>query len=262
LLASVVSSEGRIKSPLEIRPVPKEYKNQTKCPYMLVAGFRRYMVALELKIPLVPCLIEEMTEAAARLRNIQENSTHENLRTCDQSWAIGQIKNKATQQEIAQKCGLSQPYVGKLLAIYDGLIPSVFKLWREQTLIKIPIAEIIELAKQPKDQQETSFRNLITEASKSRKGGAGKAAWVDAAIRKAHQFGSLLGRLARVGLVKVEENKDQWENRDVEKVIRLGKDANDEQVNSILEALLAGYKQSRDAKEKTTEGDTGETSIN
>jgi hypothetical protein len=92
---------------------------------------------------------------------------HGRLRTCDKVWAIGQIGNNLTQLEIAQGCGFSQSYVGKLLTIYNKLDSFVLKLWRSE-MIEIDYIKILKIAHRPRNQHLDLFLKLCRRKRRKR----------------------------------------------------------------------------------------------
>lgn len=259
LLLQSIKSEG-IKTPLDLRPTPEKYSTQTDKPFMLVSGFRRFCGAEDLRLLKIPCIVSDMTEAAARLRNIQEN-VRDDLRTQDQCWALGQLDGKATQQEIATSCGLAQSYVCKLLKIYKGLNSHIFEVWRTQTAIKIPIAEIISLAGLPKDKQDDQFLKLV-QACSVEKGKRGKGAWIEGALRRAADFGYKFAYLVEAGLIgNFEENSAFWEQKDIAIILRCPSSATLEQSNLLANSLIENYHQAKTkfSKNIPTENTDNET---
>lgn len=238
-LIDSIKEEG-IKSPLEIKPYSSP---KNKCSYFLVAGFRRLIAAKELGIKEVPCIINDLTEIAARIRNIQENTQRANLRVQDLCYAIGSIRNSATQKELSIKTGIAQSQVCKFIKIYEGLKPSIFKKWRIDLKIKIPIQDIYEIAGNPKDRQDELFQNLIIAITNNSKS-LGRGSWIRLASRKVHQQGIIIGRLLRRGLVgKVETDVSQWNSDDVRVLLEVPKTISIEKIETLISVFCKAVKQ-------------------
>lgn len=212
-----IHSEG-IKTPIEVRPIAG------KVPYEAVAGFRRHLAAIstsyknekgeEVKVaPLekIPVIVREMTEAEARLRNIQENTARENLKGADLAWAIRElVKNSngsMNDTKIANAIGLSQPYVGKLNKIMVDVKPALTKAWRDAT-VKISVKEMYQLAHSAKDRQDEVFNSLVQARSAGEgEDSKGPGSWLKTLKKKAFNLGFTLGTMKRLEFIEGVEGE-------------------------------------------------------
>jgi ParB/RepB/Spo0J family partition protein len=213
-LVTGIKEDGAIHSAVEVRPTTKEEKEVSGKDYFLVVGFRRHRAATELGFKTIPAVVSEMTEAAARLRNVQENTMRQDLPVPDTAWGLKQLAGKATQKEIADKTGLSQPYVGKLLKLCEKLISEVFDAWRKAS-ITVAVTDMLALADVPRDEQMNKFAAMMQAASKAQ-GGKGKGAWLETACKRSSNFGFQVGALLRRGIIgHVETSSTSYEEADV-----------------------------------------------
>ena len=245
-----IKNDGAVQSPVEVRPTTSEEKAETGKDYFLVTGFRRHHAATELGFQNIPVIVKELSAAAARLRNIQENSLREDLPTPDIAWAIKDLGESATQAEIAFKCGMSQPYVGKLQKLTTNLLGSVFDAWRKAS-VNVSVTDMLALADCPKDEQMSKFAGMVSQIGKA--GGKGKGGWVDTAKKKSYNVGYVVGRLVQRGIIgNVDTSISTYENSDVEILgVKLAKGATDDDKLTILSSFIAGVEQGQEPNKYT-----------
>jgi ParB/RepB/Spo0J family partition protein len=255
LLKGAIEETGHVRVPLEVRPTTPEEKESTGKDYFLVAGFRRYRAASELGLASVPVKVEEMTAAACRLRNLAENCARAPLNTPDLTFAIAAMGKGVTESEIARKCGLSQPYVGKLQKIADGLHPRVFAAWRKATF-KISVPEITAISECPRDEQEARLAALAQSVAK--KGGEGKKAWLATASKRASTLGFFVGTLLRHAYVTaIELNPEMYDREHCTLLVsKISDKATPAEKEAIIKSFCAAVEAGRDACESGDE--TGE----
>lgn len=180
----------------------------TKCPYELVAGFRRYaafsflnddlssrMEARELGKRIVPnvedghirAIVSEFSAVEARFFNVRENTERAGLKTPDLVMGIRELeKCGMTQAVMAEGLGISKGWVG-MLAIVGSLPLPVLAHWREGVPLKgLPIGawkqlsarDMWKLAKRNRREDlatEEYIKLLTTEPKKKGKGKSGEA---------------------------------------------------------------------------------------
>jgi ParB/RepB/Spo0J family partition protein len=236
-LKNSIKSDGQVISPLEVRPTTDDEKAATGKELFLIAGFRRLRAALELGFKSVPVIIKEYSPAAARLRNIQENSVRENLNVPDTAWALKDLGDSATQKEIGDKCNFHQTHVSRLLKLVKGLADDVFTAWR-RCPVNVSIAEMLSIAELPKPEQMGKFAALVAAAAKGK--GKGKGAWLESACKKSASLGMHVGMLVRKGLIgHVETSLGNFELNDVLLLgVKLSKDASEEDQWKIIESFI------------------------
>jgi|SRR6185369_704193 len=235
-----IKSEG-VKSNLEVRPVTDGKRKEA---YELIAGFRRYQAAKEVGLTEVPCTIyADMAEIDARIRNIQENTSRESLKGADLAWALkeaSKLDDKLTQKVLADKVGLSQPYVGKLLKIQSEVLPKILKEWRA-AVIDISVAEVYRLVTVPKDLQEGEWAKLIANKAPvvGEDAERGKDSWMKTMKKKCERLGNELGVLQRLEFIELHPDID-WV-RIVEEVITIRSTAKKAQKNTCARLLAKGF---------------------
>lgn len=112
--------EHGMLEPILVRPLPVVGKRFQS--YQIVAGERRYRAALQAFSPreTVPCLVREMDDTQARLVAVTENLQRSDLDALDTARGYHLLKESGlTQQEIAEKLGISAGEVSKSLAMLE-----------------------------------------------------------------------------------------------------------------------------------------------
>jgi ParB/RepB/Spo0J family partition protein len=258
-LLQAIRKDGAVLTPLDVRPTTQQEKEESGKDYFLVTGFRRIRAAIQLEFALVPVCVKEMSEAAARLRNLQENSLRENLNVPDTTWIIKKLDGSATQQEIAITCGLKQSYISKLARIAKGLTNEVFDAWRRAS-ISVSVVEMLALSEIPRDQQMEKFAAMMAAATtgKTRKG---KGSWLETTQKRVSAFGFQIGVLVRKGIVgHVVTSVGELDPDDVNSLgVKINSKATQQDKESILATFVnsieTGAKAKVDTAPETIESD-------
>lgn len=206
LLVESIALEG-VHTPVNVVPSTifgDEIKTDKK--YVLIAGFRRIYAVLEVnkqkrdgkRYDSVPAIILNVSRDEALLHNLAENTHRQDTSVPDTTFGLMRLNEQLTPKLVAERTGLSQSYVTKLLAIGRGLLPKVFDAWRNSPL-KIAIADIDAISKLSKDEQEIAFTTLVTQTKS--KTGTTKGARIERALRNSLQFGQTVGKLVGYGYV-------------------------------------------------------------
>jgi ParB/RepB/Spo0J family partition protein len=219
-LVASIRARG-LDEPVVVRPNP-DPKN-TKQPYALVYGFRRFeavsQIAAEdkLKEPTILGVVRTLNENEARSLNIRENTVRNNLAVPDLAWAIFELgKAGNTDLGIAGEIGKTQGYVSMLHRIMKGVAVSVLNHWR-QSIVPLTVSNMLTVlgAASEKDEkltekQTAKYTEMVkAQAEKARiKTDEEKAAAkVEGMKKKAHAFGFLLGQLDALGFLASSDVK-------------------------------------------------------
>lgn len=129
-LANSIQKEGLIN------PLLVEHRKASdgKMRYILKAGFRRY-AAIEFirkgdkkAFAEVPVMLWKGNEDDARFLQIAENVQRKSLNPVELADALREMVNKGyADSEVADRVGLSTPWVQKLLKVREGCTPAVLK---------------------------------------------------------------------------------------------------------------------------------------
>lgn len=199
---SSIREDGQ-QDPCDVRPL-KGGK------FGLVAGFRRFLAVLTIakekgdKNATLLCVVREMTDAQARLRNAVENLGRDDLSVPDAAWAAKLAKDAAKAEgaykddkSLAAQLAKSQSVVQKYLQCAEHLKPAVMQAWR-QSKAPLTLLEAMSVSKMPHDEQEAEFRRL--EQARIAPAAATKASTPEKKAKEgALKFGRLLGKMVRVG---------------------------------------------------------------
>ncbi len=104
-----------ILEPLVVRPVGAKASSR----YELVAGERRYHAAQMAKLQEVPCIVRQLSDAAAEEIMLLENLQREDLQPLEIANALQKIlsSSKTTQEELGKKIGKSQGWISNHLRL-------------------------------------------------------------------------------------------------------------------------------------------------
>lgn len=209
-LVNSIREKGQ-EEPCDVRIHPIEPDH-----YQLLAGFRRHralqrIAELDNNLkPVMRCIVREADDVQARVRNLSENATRQNISTPDLAWGIHQLHCAAnvngkpmTVAKIAAMIGMSDSHVSHLLSIMTKCKPAITKKWRAMPK-SLSVQSMYAVALLPKADQDAAFAALLLpqEAKKdptteSRKQGS----WVDHAKAKAFTIGTVIGQLEAHGLI-------------------------------------------------------------
>jgi ParB/RepB/Spo0J family partition protein len=185
--------------------------------YVLTTGFRRYYAIKALaeearkSLP-VKVIVQDMSAREAAEANARENIARQDLNAPDTCFAVGRARDAEKDEgsykndsQLARTLGLKQSWVARLLKCWDGLHPDVFKHWRSEALIKLPIATMNDLAvNTPKDEQMALYTKLYKtreRATKARAPSTQRTA-TEKAESKAKKLGETIGILEAMGQVQ------------------------------------------------------------
>lgn len=211
-----------IQTPLDVRTNPN-HEHAKSQPYSLVAGFRRIAAYDECKSDALIPVVDHgaMSEKDARYRNGQENVARENLRTQDLAWLLfdaAKFEPGISQQTIANRFGLSQRYVGKLLGLMTKLQAKILQEWRGEK-IKVTVNEVLAVSEEPAEKQLAAWERVLkrnadalvrqnakgeTEADATGNGKNKK--WIVSGKKRANEIGLLLGTLAALECIEVQDD--------------------------------------------------------
>lgn len=116
-LAKDIKAHGLIQ-PVSVMPNPDHLSDQ---PYMLIAGFRRYMAHRVNKAEDILCVInKQMTEIEWRIFNLAENVQREDLNIVQEANALKRLKVLGlTEQDTAEQLRKSRGWVQVRYMILD-----------------------------------------------------------------------------------------------------------------------------------------------
>jgi len=196
----------------------------------LVCGFMRYRAVSDLardaknggptdaQRGLIRVVVREMNDQQARISNIRENTSRDDLKGPDLCWSVGEtIKQYGfSDTTLAASLGKSQGYVSKLHRIYDRLSPKVLDMWRNApipvTIDQIQSQVIMMIGKNadpdniPNEEDQLDYFKRVLEERLHPGSGRGPDGWMETKIKAATELGELLGLLQGAGIIKVVEN--------------------------------------------------------
>lgn len=206
-LINSIETKGQ-DTPVVLRKMnPKD--NHGK-PYFLVCGFRRDHAVREItsrkgvKNPTIKAVIRTMTDYEARELNVRENTARDELGAGDIAFGVGAMLNlnkDMSGNQLAATLGISQPYCSKIMTILN-LPQRILSDWRVAPR-KLGVDAMKALADQKKEKAWSADEAWKAyEAAKEAKEGGGKKktgplAWIDSAVDKAKEMGTMLGTLQR-----------------------------------------------------------------
>jgi ParB-like chromosome segregation protein Spo0J len=186
-------------------------------PYSLVVGFRRYSAATWLEEHgrsvkgLAPGQLrvvvhEGLSEVEARRMNVGENVARRNLTTPDLVCGVRELLKVdpgLTGERLATTYGKSQSYMSNVLKVAHKLREGTFKRWRESVVKPLPLVELSRVADEIASKQEEAYQ-LALDAYDHRRGATDDKAWYRAALRKARDAGTMIGRAEQRGILKLD----------------------------------------------------------
>lgn len=146
-LISSIRLHGLIQ-PIVVRPTEAG-------KYTVVAGFRRFAATEALGWNTVRCSVKNMTEKEARLANLTENVTREDLFPGELADACHTLRTEHRMSGTDLATALGKPgaksYVNKLLAMRDELDPRIWLACMYCWAAPMAQADLFELRKDEKD---------------------------------------------------------------------------------------------------------------
>ncbi len=244
---------------------PVDLKKGSDGHYFLIAGFRRYAAFQRIyteggkvkgvKPGHIKAFIKEtVSEVEALLRNGRENTGRENLNMADTAYLIHRLsKHNLTESEIASRLALSQPYVNQLHTVYKGTCDlriksggqevTIFEHWRESPG-RIGFSNLLELVRVKVDPRIKEMKYLELLSNTKVKNGKTQSGIVKTdLVTQANGFGTMLGRLEKMGLTRVESH-------DWKRILEVGKRMKfagcaPEYIERVTEGARQGYERGK-----------------
>ncbi len=175
-LADDVAVHG-VLQPLMVRPLGQgvRTKGGGQVYFELVFGARRYRAAKLAKLPSVPCMVCELSDAEALERMIVENAHRADVHPLEEAEGYEQLvaKSGASVEDIAAKVGKSKGYVYgrmKLLALspearkafYDGKLSASVALYVARIPAKLQPELLKDMAQQAWNGEPLSARSAFS----------------------------------------------------------------------------------------------------
>lgn len=115
-LANSIREHGIIQ-PITVRPSPKS--KSASAEFELIAGERRFRAAKLLGMAKIPCIIAEVDDCKSAELSLVENTQREDLNFFEEAAAIAALvdAHRLTQEQIAERLGVSQSFVANKLRI-------------------------------------------------------------------------------------------------------------------------------------------------
>ena len=115
---SINELANSIKNYGVLQPIIVENKGDY---YRIIAGERRWRAAKKAGLQEIPCLIRNEDEQKNREISLIENIQRENLNPIEKAWGYKQLIDNYNlrQQDLADKLGISRPYVANTLRILN-----------------------------------------------------------------------------------------------------------------------------------------------
>lgn len=142
-LEQSIKAKG-ILQPLRVTPRGKRF--------VLVAGERRWTAAKKVGLKVVPCMVQEMTDAERLEAMLVENMQRVDLTPLEEARTISALEQKCklTQRDIATRIGKSQPLISKRLALLKLPAAALSKLDSGRITLE-DAADLAKLADKPKE---------------------------------------------------------------------------------------------------------------
>ncbi len=248
-LVSSIREKGQ-EEPCDVRIHP----SKPDC-YQLLAGFRRHRALQRIakedenSNPVMRCIVREADDVQARVRNLSENATRQNISTPDLAWGIHQLHCAATANgrpltiaKIAALIGMSDSHVSHLLSIMTKCKPAITKKWRSMPK-SLSVQSMYAVALLPKADQDAAFAALLLPVERekdptteSRKQGS----WVDGVKATAFKIGTVIGQLEAHGLI---DTSGLEFSRHIELIVPIRDPHTTVQREAIVAQAEKGYKQ-------------------
>ena len=196
------------------------------------------IMGLHTSNPTLRAVVEVHTAASARKRNIEENTLRNNLSTPDLVAAVLDLVSKQpgiSQAQLGTAINNTQPYAGKLLAIgkaiqgvkaeINGVEKPILTHWREHS-VKATVAQMFALASlsSPAEKQAAFVAACgVTKGATETAGGASTNSpdkWIESGKAAMRVQGQMLGYLASLDLITVDEASDLFTEENVETLLR------------------------------------------
>jgi ParB/RepB/Spo0J family partition protein len=247
-LVASIRTKGQ-EEPCDVRchPTLKEH-------YLLTAGFRRYKALCRIaddgqSAVTIRCIVQAADDVQARIRNLSENTTRQNISTPDLAWGIHELHKVAiangrplTNGKIAALIGKSESYVGHLLTIMTKCKPAITKKWRSMPK-SLSVLTMHAVALMPKADQDAAFAALLVPIEQREKPDTQSSrqhSWVDNAKAKAYTVGVLIGQLEAHGLIDTSSLEF---SRHIDLIVPLRDTCTTVQRDAIVIQAEKGYKQ-------------------
>jgi len=244
---------------------PVDLKKGSDGHYFLIAGFRRFAAFQRIyaeqgkvkgvKPGHIKAFIKDtVSEVEALLRNGRENTGRENLNMADTAYLIHRLsKHGLNQVEIASRLALSQSYVNQLHTVYKGTCDlriksggteiTIFEHWREAPG-RIGFSNLLELSKINVDPRikEMKYLEMLSNI-KAKNGKTQKGIVKTDLVTQANGFGTMLGRMEKQGLIRVE-------SPDWKRLLETGKRMKfagcaPEYIERVIEGARQGYERGK-----------------
>lgn len=113
-LADTIKAEGRIHSPLLVRPrLTNPLRDDLNDGYEIVFGHRRYRAAETLGLATVPCMVRALSDAEARSAQIAENLARQDVHPIEEAEGFAALieQDGITAEDLATRIGKSRSHV-------------------------------------------------------------------------------------------------------------------------------------------------------
>lgn len=133
--------------------------------YQIIAGERRWRATKLAGLDEIPCLVRNETEQRNKEISLIENIQRENLNPIEKAWGYRELIDNYNlkQQELADRLGISRPYVTNTLRILN-LDERVIKLALEGKLKESHCKALVSI-EDPEKQYQAAIRIIEKNAS-------------------------------------------------------------------------------------------------
>lgn len=245
---------------------PVELKRGSDGHYFLIAGFRRFAAFKKVyadgstvkgvKPGHIKAFVRDnLSEVEALLKNGRENTGRANLNMADTAFLVHRLtKHGLSEVEIASRLALSQSYINQLHQVYKGTCElrirsagtevTVFEHWREAPG-RISFQHLLELVRVKVDPRIKEMKYLELLSNTKGTNGKTRAGIVNTnEVTKANGFGTMLGRMEKVGLIHMEANPNWRRLLEVGRRIKFGGCA-PEYIERVVEGARQGYERGK-----------------
>ena len=122
-LVDNIRAEGRIHSPLLVRPVtPNPLRDDIISGYEVIFGHRRLRAAEAAGLATVPCMVRAMTDAEARCAQVAENLARQDVHPIEEAegFALMIEQDGISADQLAANIGKSRSYVYSRLKLLEA----------------------------------------------------------------------------------------------------------------------------------------------
>lgn len=163
-----IKAQG-VLQPVLVRNLPSEGEEPSE-KVEVIAGFRRVAAAKLVGLIDIPAIVigdDESNEVDMAVYNAIENVHRCDLKPAELGYALSRIKklsieagSKMTNEEIAQRIGMSVSTVSTYVRLTERLIPEIIRAWRGEGGLSLTTMEAGIFAPMPPEDQRKAWKEF------------------------------------------------------------------------------------------------------